>query len=333
MDFILLLAGMGMLFLVSMIEQSVGKARRKVSEVPPSGVPHRLDSYELAYLSGGPRRTINTALAVLATAGAIRVSRGSHVTPVHGAPPSPVPIERAVLTALAARPGGYRAAELRRALQTHPALTDLASGLEGRGLIMRQHAFAAAWKRRELLQVAGILAVGFLVLLVALVVIGEANIALGWVGAMVFGLVAVISAFAGYAKHGRLLRNVVTREGREVLRSARLYHPRGVRNQSSLSMAVGVPVALYGLADVGDPMLCDELSAGDPGGDCAGACGTYSGGGESYGGSDFGGGDSYGGSDFGSGSSSCGGGSSSSCSSSSSSSCGGGGGSSCGSSS
>ncbi|MGI5286888.1 hypothetical protein ACQEVF_26620 [Nonomuraea polychroma] len=41
---------------------------------------------------------------------------------------------------------------------------------------------------------------------------------------------------------------------------------------------MGVPVALYGLADAGDQALCDELSAGDPGGDCVGSCGTHGGG-------------------------------------------------------
>ncbi|MEV0230003.1 TIGR04222 domain-containing membrane protein [Nonomuraea sp. NPDC050786] len=267
MDHVLLFAAIGVVVLVSLAEKSVEHERRRVSDAP-SGDGHHLSSYELAYLSGGPRRAINTALAVLATAGAVRVSRGSQVTPVHGARPSPVPIEQAVLDALAARPGGYRAGELRRELEAHPALAGLAAGLQARGLIVPEGAFGTAWQRRR-------------------------------------------------------LRNVVTRAGREVLRSARSHHPRGVRDQSSLAMAVGVPVALYGLQDAGDRSLCDELSAGDPGGDCAGACGTHSGGGD---------GATFGGHDFGGGSSSCG---SSSCGSSScggsSSSCGGG--SSCGSSS
>ncbi|MGI5286887.1 TIGR04222 domain-containing membrane protein [Nonomuraea polychroma] len=114
--------------------------RRRVSDATPCGAGHALSHYELAFLSGGPRRAINTALAVLATAGAVRVSRGSQVTPVFGAPPSPVPIEQAVLATLAARPGGYRASELRRALAAHPALAELAAGLERRGLIVPERA-------------------------------------------------------------------------------------------------------------------------------------------------------------------------------------------------
>ncbi|MFI7704457.1 TIGR04222 domain-containing membrane protein [Nonomuraea sp. NPDC049480] len=323
MDFVLLIAAVGMVILVNAVDQRVERARRKVSEAAPSGVPHRLDPYELAYLSGGPRRTVNTALAVLATAGAIRVSRGSHVTPIYGAPPSPVPIEQAVLYALAARPGGYRAGELRRELQTHPALTDIVSGLERRGLLLREHAFGTAWRRREHLKIVQGVVGGFLLLLIVLAVMDLAGNDLAYVGALLFTVVALVTALVAYSKQGKRLRNVITREGREVLLSARRYHPRGVRDQSSLAMAVGMPVALYGLADAGDPTLRDELSVGDPAADCVGACGSHSGGGD---GTTFGG-DSYGGLDFGGGSSSCGSGSSS-CGSSSS--CGGGGGSSCG---
>ncbi|MGN9840775.1 TIGR04222 domain-containing membrane protein [Nonomuraea sp. H19] len=116
MDYVLVVAALGLVLLVGIAEQRVERERRRVSELAFSGVGHALSHYELAYLSGGPRRAINTALAVLATAGAIRVSRGSQVTPVYGAPPSPVPIEQAVLDVLATRPGGYRAGELRREL-------------------------------------------------------------------------------------------------------------------------------------------------------------------------------------------------------------------------
>ncbi|TMR97590.1 TIGR04222 domain-containing membrane protein [Nonomuraea basaltis] len=330
MDYVLLVAALGMVLLVSAANQRVERERRRVSEAKPTGRGHDLSPYELAYLSGGPRRAINTALAVLATAGAIRVSRGSHVTPVRGARPSPVPIEQAVLHALAVRPGGYRAGELRRALQTHPALTDLVSGLEGRGLIVREHAFGPAWRRRQHLQIAAGVAVGFMVLLFVLAVVGLAANEPVFLGALFFGGIAVLNGLVASYRKGRRLRNIITREGREVLLSAHQHHPRGVRDQSSLAMAVGLPVALYGLADAGDQTLCAELSAGDPN-DCAGSCGTYSGGDGTTFGSD-----SYGGLDFGGGSSSCGG-SSSSCGGSSSS-CGGGssscggGGSSCGSS-
>ncbi|MBF8192344.1 TIGR04222 domain-containing membrane protein, partial [Nonomuraea sp. K274] len=311
-DYVLLIVAIGVTYLVNVTERRVERERRRVSEAEPGGAGHDLSPYELAYLSGGPRRAVNTALAVLATAGAVRVSRGSQVRPVHGARPSPVPIEQAVLDALAARPGGYRANELRHELETHPALTGLADRLLARGLIVPEEAFGRAWRRRELMKVAAGVAVGYLVLVFVLSGVGLAGKESVFLGVLFFSGIAVVSAFVALYRQARRLRNVVTREGREVLLSARSYHPRGVRHQQSLAMSLAIPVALYGLGESGDRLLCDELSAGDPGGaDCAGSCGSHSDGGsfgsDSSGGLDFGGG----------GSSSCGG---------SSSSCGGGGG-------
>jgi uncharacterized protein (TIGR04222 family) len=304
-DLVLLIAAFAVFFLVGSAEQRVERERRRVGEATPSGTGHQLNHYELAYLSGGPRRAINTALAVLATAGAVRVSRSSQVTPVHGARPSAVPIEQAVLDALAARPGGCRASELRRELEPHPALRALAGGLEARGLIVREGAFATAWRLRDRAQLAVAVAVGYLVLVAVLAAIGVAGQESYVVGTFLISGFAVISGAAALHRQKRRLRNVVTREGRDVLVSARAYHRRGVRDDSSLVLAVGIPVALYGLHDLGDQTLCDGLSAGDPRGDCAGSCGSYGGDGATFGS------DSHGGFDSGGGSSSCGGGSSS----------------------
>ncbi|MEV0823444.1 TIGR04222 domain-containing membrane protein [Nonomuraea rubra] len=222
---------------------------------------------------------------------------------MHGARPSPEPIEQAVLDALAARPGGYRAGELRRELEHHPVLRALAGGLEARGLIVREEAFATAWRLRDRTQLAVAVAVAYLVLLVVLSAIGVAGKESYLVGAFLISGFAVISGAAALHRQKRRLRNVVTREGRDVLLSARAYHQRGVRDHGSLVLAVGIPVGLYGLHELGDQSLCDGLSAGDPRGDCAGSCGSYGGDGSTFGS------DSHGGLDFGGGSSSCGGGS------------------------
>ncbi|GAA1677369.1 TIGR04222 domain-containing membrane protein [Nonomuraea maheshkhaliensis] len=318
MDSILLVAAIGVFLVVGWAGQRVERERRRVGEREPSGAGHRLSHYELAYLAGGPRRAINTALAVLATPGAVRVSRGSQVTPVHGVRPSPEPMEQAVLDALAAGPGGCRAGELRRELERHPALTALAGGLEARGLIVPEQAYGTAWRLRDRLKWITLGAAGYLVLLIVLDNLDLAGEETAFAGALFIAAVALVTGLVALAKQDRRLHNVTTREGRAVLVAARGHHPRGVRDPASLALAVGVPVALYGLQDAGDQALCDELSAGDPGGDCAGACGTHPGGDgatygtDSYGGGDFGGsgGDSGGGSSCGSGcGSSCGGGS------------------------
>ncbi|MEO3805889.1 TIGR04222 domain-containing membrane protein [Nonomuraea sp. B1E8] len=314
MDHVLIVAALAVMVLVSAAENRVERERGRVQGTASAGEGHRLDPYELAYLSGGPRRALNTALALLASAGAIRVSRGSRVTAVHGASPSPVPLEQAVLGALASRPGGYQASELRRELESYPALIELAAGLERRGLIVRQPAFDTARRHYGLLRLAVGGAAGYLVLVIVLAVAGVAGKETVYIGAVFFSLFAVASGLIGLYRQKRRLRNVVTGQGREVLRSARAHHPRGVRDPRSLSLAVGIPVALYGLSESGDQLLCDELSVGAPGADCAGACGSFSGSdGITFGGGDFGGGSSS----CGGGSSSCGGGGSS---------CGGGGG-------
>jgi uncharacterized protein (TIGR04222 family) len=305
-DFVLIVASIAVVALVGMVEQRIDRERARVSGAPPGKAGHQLGPYELAYLSGGPRRALNTALAVLASAGAIRVSRGSRVTGVHGASPSTVPLEQAVLDALAARPGGYQASELRRELESHPALTELAAELERRGLIVPEPAFEKARRLCDRLRLVVAGAAGYLVLVIVLAVVGVAGKETVYLGAVLFALFAVVTGLIALYRQRRRLRNVVTREGREVLRSARTCHPRGVRDPRSLSMAVAIPVALYGLTESGDQLLCDELSAGVPGGDCAGACGSFSG----SGGTAFGS-DSFGGMDFGGGSPGCGGGSSS----------------------
>lgn len=313
MDIVLLLAAIACVVMVNAADSAATKARRGAAGA--AGV-HQLTHYELAYLAGGPRRAINTALAVLARAGAVRVSRGAHITPVQGVAPSPVPLEQAVLDLLAVRPGGYVAAELRRALEAHPALAQMEGGLRARGLVMGDHHVQVrADKAFARLTAAVAVTVVFELVAFLLLVVGLAGKEFAYIGAVLFGGFGALTGFAAVAKQRRLQRSMITVEGIRALRAARGRHPRGAFDRSSLAMAVGVPVALYGLTELDDRNLCDELSTGDPRGDVSGSCGSHSD--STY---------------CGGGSSSCGGGSSS-CGSSSSSSCSSGGGSSCGSSS
>ncbi|MFI6535020.1 TIGR04222 domain-containing membrane protein [Nonomuraea sp. NPDC050547] len=321
MDIFLFFAAFALIALISNLSGSVAKQRLKVANATLSQAGHRLTHYELAYLAGGPRRAINTALAVLATAGAVRVSRGAQVSPVHGATISSDPLEQAVLDAVAMRPG-HRAAQVRKLLETSPALLALEARLRGHGLLMPEGAQGVARRRLEALRLAAWGAMGFEIALVVLALAGVAGKDFVFAGALLFGGFAVVMGFSGHYKEKRRLRNLVTGEGRRVLESARQYHPRGRGDTSTPALAVAMPVALYGLTELDDRDLCDGLSAGDPHSDCGGSCGSHS----DSGSSTFGDGGSGGG-DFGGSSSDGGGGSSgSSCG-------GGGGGSSCGSSS
>ncbi|MFI7452590.1 TIGR04222 domain-containing membrane protein [Nonomuraea sp. NPDC049714] len=314
MDNVLLIAAIGVVGLVLAADRAAQRAADKARGRAGAGsFGHDLSPYELAYLSGGPRRALNAALAVLATAGAVRVSRGARVTIVYGARPSPVPIEQAVLDVLGARPGGCTAGELRHALAEHPALAELAGGLTRRGLLLPEGAVADAANGRLRWLMAAV-AAGFVfeVTAIVLAVAGVAGKEGKFLGALLFGAFGVFVGLSSIYKERRKQRDRVSKEGRQVLLSALRRHPRGFRDPGSLSLAVGVPVALYGLGEVDDRIIGEELSAGSPGGDIAGSCGTYADPSSGFGssGSGDGGGGGFGGGDFGGGggSSGCGGG-------------------------
>ncbi len=320
MDNVLLIAAVCVVGLVLAADRAAQNAAdRARGRARPGGSGHDLSAYELAYLFGGPRRALNAALAVLATAGAVRVSRGAWVTIVYGARPSPVPIEQAVLDFLGTRQGGCTAGELRHALAEQPALTELGDGLVRRGLLVPQGAVAdAARGRLRWLVAAVVVAVVFGVTAIVLAVAGVAGTENKFVGALLFTAFGVFVGAQAIFKQRRKLGDRVSHEGRRVLLSALRRHPRGLRDRTSLSLAVGVPVALYGLGAVDDRIIAEELATGDPGGDIAGACGTHGDFSSGFGSSDsysdsssgFGdGGGGFGGGDFGGGGSSgCGGG-------------------------
>lgn len=275
MDTFLVIVAVIIVLLVNKASGAVAKERGRIGDATLSAAGHQLSHYELAYLSGGPRRAINTALAVLATAGAVRVSRGAQVTPVAGARPSSDPLERAIMDALQGR-GGYRAAELRHALDGHPAVRAIEDGLRARGLLLHPSAFAPAERKLALLKAAVLLAGAFEVTAVVLGATGVAGKQLQYGGALLFGGFAIITGLIEHHREKRRLRHLVTGEGRRVLDAAKQHHPRGLYDTSSLAMAVAVPVALYGLTELGDGELREELSTGDPGTDSSGSCGSYS---------------------------------------------------------
>ncbi|MBG0815018.1 TIGR04222 domain-containing membrane protein [Planomonospora sp. ID82291] len=292
--------------------------QREVREAAAYHQGRPITPYHLAYLAGGPRRTVNTAFAMLARGGGIRVARGGRIGLVAGAPPSPDGIEHAVLSALAARSGTCPVGELRRTVAEGPAMAALRGDLEGMGLLVPGGALDGAGRSLRRLLVVSLLA-AFLTAdaVVLLAVLDLAEPGLG-IGAVLIGFAAALIGLITYGTQRRALRNVLTRAGRDVLDSARRVHIRGAAHPAGgdLAFAVGAPVALYGLSEAGDPALEEELKQSDGGaGSVGGACGggDFGSGGSgdaTYGGGDFGsGGDSGGGSggDSGGGSS-CGGG-------------------------
>ncbi|WP_326644779.1 TIGR04222 domain-containing membrane protein [Streptosporangium sp. NBC_01755] len=210
--------------------------------------------YELAYLAGGQRRVINTALGMLTRAGAIRVSRGGQVSLVAGAVPSSHPIEHSVTEALARRGGSAPVGELRHAVAGGQAVDGLRYRLLGLGLLVPESVLDYAEGLLNRLLVASV---------VETVVVGVTLATGAAAGAGVLALlVGLLSAFAGFTVHlrqKRALRDVLSHAGRDVLASARRTYVRGARPVApDLALAVGIPVALYGLGELNEPGLEEE---------------------------------------------------------------------------
>ncbi|MEU4406587.1 TIGR04222 domain-containing membrane protein [Streptosporangium sp. NPDC023963] len=271
--------------------------------------------YELAYLSGGPRRVINTALGLLARAGAIRISRGGQASLVAGARPSPDPIEHAVMESLHQRGGSAPVGEVRRAVAEGRSVDGLRYRLLGLGLLVPEGALDHAQVLLSRLQITSIIEV----VVVAGILLAGATGGFGTF-ALLVGMFSVIGGFSVYARQKRALRDVLSHTGHEVLASARRTYIRGARPVApDLAFAVGIPVALYGLSELDEPGLEEELQRQTASGSssCAsGACGGGSssgdassfGGGGDFGSGGWGGSSDGGGSGDGGGGSSCGGG-------------------------
>ncbi|MDP9865063.1 MULTISPECIES: TIGR04222 domain-containing membrane protein [Streptosporangium] len=320
MEFVLFVIAFALAVAVNATAAAVRHEHRRVRSVAANHHGGQFSPYELAYLSGGPLRVVNTALGLLARGGAVRVSRGGQVSLVVGALPSPEPIEQAVLDALRARGNSCPAGELRRTVADGQAMSGLRYRLLGMGLLVPDGSLAGAGRLLNRLLLLTVFAAVFEVG----AVLSVSDWGFFGVAAVVIGTVAWMSGLVSYLRQKQALRGVLSKAGHDVLGSARKVHVRGARPATpDLAFAVGVPVALYGLGELGDPGLEEELkrgqaqgSAGCAGGSCGGGSSSsgdasYGGGGDfgsggwGSGGGDSGGGDSGGGSSCGGG---CGGG-------------------------
>lgn len=288
---------------------AVHREHRRVRSAMISHYGGPPNPYELAYLSGGPRRVINTALGLLARAGAIRVSRGGQASLVAGARPSPDPIEYAVMEALHLRGGSAPVDEIRRTVAKGQSVDGLRYRLLGLGLLVPEGALDHAQALLSRLQFASIIEM----IVVAGIVLAGATGGLGTF-ALLVGVFSIVGGLSLHSRQKRTLRDALSHAGHRMLASARGTYTRGARPLSpDLAFAVGIPVALYGLSELNEPGLEEELQRQTGSSNCAtGACGggASSGDGSFGGGGDFGSGGwgDSGGSSDGGGGSSCGGG-------------------------
>ncbi|MFJ8885501.1 TIGR04222 domain-containing membrane protein [Streptomyces sp. NPDC102402] len=294
-----------------------------------------LDLSEVAFLSGGPARVVDTALTRMQTDGRLTVG-GPGIVALQRAEAHD-PVERAVLEELAAAPSGALAA-LREAVMRHPAVQEIGDGLAGRGLLIAPGESRA--RRRWGLAVG----IGSLVALPVSIPLTVAQYVLldeyahvpvpfvvkvlpAIVAGSVVGLSSAAAAKARITKRGRQVADGFRTANAHVTDPAHLVATQGLR-------ALPDPVLQGQLADAARQRPARYSSSASTASPAAATgfvpvvwCASAGPGGGGCGGSSGGGGDSGPGSTCSSGSS-CGSGGGSSCSSGSS--CGGSSGSSCG---
>ncbi|GAA4565802.1 TIGR04222 domain-containing membrane protein [Planotetraspora kaengkrachanensis] len=280
-----------------------------------------LTHYELAYLAGGPRRVINTAIALLVERELVRVARGGRVTVVAGAVPPTEGVERAVLD-LAAAPGGRSTSEIRHEVAAGPAMTDLKLRLIAKGLLLPDGALNGP--RAINTRLGFLVALAFVVTAVNLMFLltGRLPWSPAFVAAMLVAGVTAVAGLRARRRYSRSLPGLLTMSGREALETAQARNartraePASVMADGALYTGVAGGVALYGLGAMPDQTVATEIdrerdhSLNGPSGSSGCASGSCGGGVSGWGtesaGSD--GGHSCGGHSGCGGGSSCGGG-------------------------
>jgi uncharacterized protein (TIGR04222 family) len=289
-----------------------------VARSATASATRRLDVYEAAYLAGGPRRVVNTALVSLVSEGGVRISREGVVTRVKGFQPrQSTPVERAVVRHVTSARGGCTTAQVRHGTAGDHAMRRLTAPLSEEGFLMAPGDRARSlWRTRWLMVFAA---------LAAITAVAGAFLR-GPAGSIVIAAAAAVVGAACFFWLRRAMANQLTKAGRAALKRAAAgdLADEPVAGSGDVKL-----VALHGLTKLPDRRLAGTLRrdtrvrAGRTAACCApGHCGSYSstsgsgGGGGSSDGGFFGGlfdsgagGSGHGGGDFGGGGTSgCGGG-------------------------
>ncbi|TMR92001.1 TIGR04222 domain-containing membrane protein [Nonomuraea basaltis] len=251
-----------------------------------------LDLYEAAYLAGGPRRVVNTALVSLVSQGGVRVSSEGVVTPVQGfRPRKRTPVERAVHKHVKSAPGGRTTAQVRHSTVDDHTMRRLTTPLWRHGFLMSPADRARARRRTSRLIVFAALAA---------IMAAVSPFLGGPLGAIMIAAAAVVVGVACFLWLRRAMADPVTKAGRAALARVDV---RDLADGSWSSPDDVKLVALHGLTKLPDRQLADTLrrdtrvTTGRSAACCApGHCGSY---GSSYvpvyDGGSYGGGSSEGG--------------------------------------
>lgn len=252
MDLILLIVSVVLAALALATGSAIKREHAAARAAGTASRPRELGHYELAYLAGGQVRVADTAIALLAEAGDLRVARGGSVHRVHAGVFSREPIEDAVLGIVAAS-SGLPVIVLRIETIRTLAMDALKRRLTELRLLHPDDAFARAGKLAACLGALSVAALAAFV--VAAVTVVLEGVSLLWSFALVVPVVTVAGAAAEIRRHKRAARATLTPSGEETLDAARRGTPRGLAEGP-------VAIALYGLSRLPDPDLQVALTTG-----------------------------------------------------------------------
>ncbi|MEU8361975.1 TIGR04222 domain-containing membrane protein [Nonomuraea sp. NPDC048882] len=252
MDLFLLIVSVGLGAYAVSTTTNIRRARADILATAGSG-RLRLGHYDLAYLVGGPQRVADTAIALLAGSGDLRMSRGGRVHKVTKGTITREPVEAAVLGAVAVR-SGLPVMSLRIEVTRSFAVQAIKQRLTDEGLLFEDGSFARVRRLCFRLRMTSVAAYAGAGLEALTVLVDPAFLAV--LALLVFAGTG-IAAEVVLAGHRRRLRDGLTASGHEAIERARRENAEGVAEGP-------VPIALYGPRSVQDPALRTELRKREP---------------------------------------------------------------------
>ncbi|NUK54779.1 TIGR04222 domain-containing membrane protein, partial [Streptomyces lunaelactis] len=207
------------------------------------------DVYEAAFLSGGPARVVDAALAAMYADGRLAIGGPGIVALRH--PLARDLVERTVLDGLAAAPTGALH-QLRLTAMRGPAVQEIGDGLAARGLMVppAQNRGLAVWGGAQGLLCVLALPLSFALTIISFVAAGPAESGTPFIAIV---LPALISGLViGFIMAGRARRRIST-AGRNALRS--------YQAEFAVAHTPAHLVAIHGLRGIPDPALRAQLTA------------------------------------------------------------------------
>ncbi|MFC4008043.1 TIGR04222 domain-containing membrane protein [Nonomuraea purpurea] len=257
MDLMLLLVAMALAALALWAGGVISGTRAALRTAAAAARSRGLGHYEVAYLVGGPEGVATTALGVMASSGAVLVSRVGGVQRVIDGPGIADRVERAVLDRL---PAGTvtQAGSLKREVAASSEVAEIKEFLTALGLLdpgassghLRRWLGVLRWSSAAALATAAIELV--LILL-------QGGL---WMRTLALAIAAVVAALSGQAlssarRRGKAVADSPTRIGEGVLEDARAVCPL-----TSVSTSPSLAMALYGLSVLDDLDLREALAVG-----------------------------------------------------------------------